>query len=106
MHPWSHGLQMLAFFEARYEDLLLVKLRHYHYCCGQRRQLSGATYRCRSATCFIQACVVMWWDLMYVHGWSCCVYVVLLADMCSMARSSTSTCWTMAASVRSSTFAW
>jgi tRNA uridine 5-carbamoylmethylation protein Kti12 len=45
---------MQAFFDSKSEDLLLVKLRSHNYCCGKRRQLSGVSYRCRSATCFIQ----------------------------------------------------
>ena len=53
--PHYHPRQFQNFFSRKAEELLLVRLREHNYCCGKRRLLSGTSYRCRAATCFIQA---------------------------------------------------
>lgn len=32
----------------------------FHYCCGERRRLSGFTYRCRGGTCFVRYGISFW----------------------------------------------
>jgi len=36
------------------ERLMTRTLSHHGYCCGERRYLSGMSYRCRGGTCFIK----------------------------------------------------
>lgn len=42
------------------EQMVTITLESHEYCCGRRRQLSGMSYRCRGATCFIRYGCVYW----------------------------------------------
>lgn len=62
---YAYRLQTL--FTKKAEELLLMRLRSHHYCCGTRRLLSGVSYRCRAATCFIQY-GSFYWQYILVDG--------------------------------------
>lgn len=57
----KYAQRLLKFWTARAEQMITEKLTHHNYCCGKRRLLSGHSYRCRGATCFIKYGCVYWY---------------------------------------------
>eukprot|EP00041_Stephanoeca_diplocostata_P024995 m.644358 g.644358 ORF g.644358 m.644358 type:complete len:981 (+) comp22648_c0_seq2:318-3260(+) len=53
--------KILKIWQPRAEEMLLETLAYHNYCCGKRRVLSGFSYRCRGATCFIKYGCVYWY---------------------------------------------
>jgi hypothetical protein len=51
---------MLKFWVPLADKMMTETLASHNYCCGKRRLLSGMSYRCRGATCFIKYGCVYW----------------------------------------------
>ena len=74
----NSSLQFQTFFARKAEELLLVRLHAHNYCCGKRRLLSGMSYRCRAATCFIQVPLVQFLSFL-LNTMLLAVWLLLLA---------------------------
>lgn len=56
----KYAQRIQKFWVSRAEEMMMTTLSSHNYCCGRRRRLSGHSYRCRGATCFVKYGCVYW----------------------------------------------
>jgi len=57
----KYAQRLQKFWVTRAEEMMVTTLASHNYCCGRRRRLSGHSYRCRGATCFVKYGCVYWY---------------------------------------------